>query len=518
MAYTGPFPLKVEQGGTGEITLVANAVLIGQNPDDIGVTNVGTTNTVLLGNTGLPPSFGAIPNGALTNSSITLTNGANITVTGSPVSLGGAATIAVSGVIPIANGGTNASSMATVDGVVYYDGTRLVTTAAGTAGQVLTSNGAGVAPTYQAGGGGGGGITSIAGDTGGAQTGPAITLTGGTANDFGTATFIGAANTITLKPNDSLNNLGWGDDSLLNITSGTGNTCVGVASGPAIQTGNFNCFFGNGAGQSVTTSNNIGIGANAITSAGTNGFNIGIGTAAGASNAADYSCFLGAQTGSNYFSTESSNILIGYNVAGTTSESNALHIGNATGTGNGQLSQAFICGIEGVDVGSVAQVVTIDADQLGSAVLTAGAGISVTPSANVITIASTATGIGNVLAMGSGATYLNFSQAGTTVYTAPYLGAASTTQAASQFITPVAGTISKLYVNVAANTSTTNTTLTAYVNSVATGVTVTITALTTGVFSDTVNTAAVSAGDLIQWVGSAATVGTVSGTASMLLA
>ena len=40
--------------------------------------------------------------------------------------------------------------MATTDGVVYYDGTRLVTTAVGTATNVLTSNGAGVAPTFQA--------------------------------------------------------------------------------------------------------------------------------------------------------------------------------------------------------------------------------------------------------------------------------------------------------------------------------------------------------------------------------
>jgi hypothetical protein len=50
--------------------------------------------------------------------------------------------------IEIAKGGTNASSMATTDGVVYYDGTRLVTTAVGTAGDKLTSNGAGVAPTF----------------------------------------------------------------------------------------------------------------------------------------------------------------------------------------------------------------------------------------------------------------------------------------------------------------------------------------------------------------------------------
>lgn len=51
--------------------------------------------------------------------------------------------------IPIKEGGTNATSMATNYGTVYYDGTRLVTTATGVAGQVLTSNGVGVAPSYQ---------------------------------------------------------------------------------------------------------------------------------------------------------------------------------------------------------------------------------------------------------------------------------------------------------------------------------------------------------------------------------
>ena len=49
---------------------------------------------------------------------------------------------------PIVEGGTNATTFATTDGTVYFDGTRLVTTATGTAGQVLTSAGAGVAPSY----------------------------------------------------------------------------------------------------------------------------------------------------------------------------------------------------------------------------------------------------------------------------------------------------------------------------------------------------------------------------------
>jgi hypothetical protein len=57
--------------------------------------------------------------------------------------------------IAISQGGTNAASMGTTDGVVYYDGTRLVTTNAGTAAQLLTSNGPGLAPTWQSSGGSG---------------------------------------------------------------------------------------------------------------------------------------------------------------------------------------------------------------------------------------------------------------------------------------------------------------------------------------------------------------------------
>jgi len=53
--------------------------------------------------------------------------------------------------VEISKGGTNATSMANTDGVVYFDGTSLNTTTVGTAGQVLTSNGAAVAPTFQSG-------------------------------------------------------------------------------------------------------------------------------------------------------------------------------------------------------------------------------------------------------------------------------------------------------------------------------------------------------------------------------
>ncbi len=316
MGYPGPFPFKVEQGGTGEIALTANAVLIGQNPDDITVTNVGTNGQVLLGATGLPPAFATLTStggtvsftlganslnleaggsvainfdgdsgtatpalntitmaggnnivtsaagstvtfdlngttdhavqignagGSLTSISVgtngqvllgatgadpafatltstggtivftpganslnleasgstaasfptdsgtavpalgalTIAGGANIATSGA----GSTVTIDLDGIIPIANGGTNASSMATTDGTVIFDGTRLVTTATGTAGQVLTSNGAGVAPTYQP-VSASGAVTSVSGGNNititGTATAPIVNVSGTT--------------------------------------------------------------------------------------------------------------------------------------------------------------------------------------------------------------------------------------------------------------------------------------------------------------------------------------------------
>ena len=72
------------------------AVLTGDVSNGIANAGPGLTNQVLNGNTGLAPAWGSVPAGALPGSGqITLANGANITVTGSPVNLGGTATIAL---------------------------------------------------------------------------------------------------------------------------------------------------------------------------------------------------------------------------------------------------------------------------------------------------------------------------------------------------------------------------------------------------------------------------------------
>jgi hypothetical protein len=88
-----PDDLKAKLG----LQTLHGVMIGGATTGALSVTAVGSTGQVLLGQTGADPIWGAVPNSALQNSSITLNNGNNITITGSPVSLGGAATVNVSG-------------------------------------------------------------------------------------------------------------------------------------------------------------------------------------------------------------------------------------------------------------------------------------------------------------------------------------------------------------------------------------------------------------------------------------
>jgi len=163
--------LAVQYGGTGVSTLTQYGVLVGNAATDIQALAVGSTNQVLLGNTGANPSWGAVD-----------------------------LTTDITGVLPIANGGTNASSMANTYGVNYFDGTRLVTTTVGTATYVLTSNGPGVAPTFQSATGNNTVFHTDSGDA--TESSDAITIAG-TANEIetsgaGATVTIGLPNAITL--------------------------------------------------------------------------------------------------------------------------------------------------------------------------------------------------------------------------------------------------------------------------------------------------------------------------------
>ena len=117
--------------------------------------------------------------------------------------------------IPVVEGGTGSTSFGTTDGTVYYNGTNLVATATGTAGQLLTSNGAGVAPTFQT---AAASSITITGDSGGGLTGNSFTFTGDTTG----LTFAGAGTTETLGGTLVVGHGGTGATTLTGVLTGNG--------------------------------------------------------------------------------------------------------------------------------------------------------------------------------------------------------------------------------------------------------------------------------------------------------
>lgn len=219
-------------------------------------------------------------------------------------------------------------------------------------------------------------------------------IAGSFQTDFGTAAPIAGVLEIisgysTINSGSSVNFSAPGSSNIvqLNVTDVNYNTLIGNLCGNsgASTTANTCNGFGQNVLSSVTSGADlIGMGAFALQFATSAGQIVAIGTSAGQNILTGQNCLLiGHSAGSNYSGSESGNILLGSFVQGTVGENFVIRIGLP-----GTQAACHIAGIDGVNVGSTAQVVTEVGSQLGSAVITAGTGITVTPTANVITIAA----------------------------------------------------------------------------------------------------------------------------------
>lgn len=226
--------------------------------------------------------------------------------------------------------------------------------------------------------------------------------------DQSTVNFYGSGNTLKLTFTDQFESTGVGWGALQNQTGGvnTGsNTAFGFAALRASTTGSNNTAVGAMAGILISTgNNNTLLGINCASALTTGDGNCILGDSTALNLVSGVGNFIAGGVdesgggpisliaGSAYTTNESYNIIIG-NV-GVIGDNNTIRIG-ISGSGDMQQNKCFIGGIDGVNVGSTAKVVTMGtggtADELGTATITAGTGISVTPGANTITIAATGT-------------------------------------------------------------------------------------------------------------------------------
>lgn len=271
-----------------------------------------------------------------------------------PVEEGGTESLSFTPYAVICGGTTSTSALQSIAGL-------------GSSGTILTSNGAGALPTFQA---ATGGVTSVTGTTNEITASPTtglvvltipstfiapgsiaatttvtatlgnITATSGNFSLPYTTTTVGMV-TMNATPwihnystglngrnffaggnAGNLTNTGTGNvgisggysfNSLSSLTSGNSNTCVGRLTGASISSGGNNTYIGAQCGQlgASTTSNNTGLGAGALVQASGTG-NCSLGYFSNAqTNAGDYNLSVGTGTLQNFGSAGSYNTVIG---------------------------------------------------------------------------------------------------------------------------------------------------------------------------------------------------------------
>lgn len=191
-----------------------------------------------------------------------------------------------------------------------------------------------------------------------------------------TNTFVGGQ--VGNLTSSGTSNAAVGFQSMLALTSGDSNAALGAFALQGVTSGSANTSVGEASGGMTSGSFNTALGFNALTGIGTGNYNLAIGWRAGTA----------------YAGNRLSNIAIA-NV-GNSADNNTIRIGT-TGTGNAQQNRCFLAGTNGVDptggVGTANVMVQSSiTEQLGTSVITAGTGISITPTTNLITIAATGAG------------------------------------------------------------------------------------------------------------------------------
>jgi hypothetical protein len=174
-----------------------------------------------------------------------------------------------------------------------------------------------------------------------------------------TVKFVGASSTVT--QDFGISNLMLGSSGSA-ISAASNNASFGNGAMTAITSGTQNAYFGFNAGNASTSASfNNGFGAQTLLAliSGSNNVAVGNQTLNGLTLGSN-NIVVGTSSGTAYTGSETSNIIIGYNIAGTLGENNVTRIGSGQGS-------CFISGIEGVSVSNL-NIVTINTstNQLGS--------------------------------------------------------------------------------------------------------------------------------------------------------
>lgn len=172
---------------------------------------------------------------------------------------------------------------------------------------------------------------SISADSGSAAASSSTITFNGATNAGGSVSFSGSGSTVSLKLTDSQSNTCLGSGALSG-TGHTNNVVIGQGSGTT-SFGNQNTVCGSGSMTAINSTTAI---SNVI---------VGAGSATGLLSG-DRNIVIGATGGSAWNGSENSNISINGG-AGVASEAHLLRIGAGTGSGNRQLTQAIISGIDG---------------------------------------------------------------------------------------------------------------------------------------------------------------------------